>query len=65
MTNYFQKTIELNGSNFMKNPLRSSAILNIENDDKFCFIRSILASLHSCNKSHPNRNSNDKKCFDE
>ena len=37
-------------------PLRSSAILIIENgDDKYCLVWSILASLHSCNNSHPNR----------
>ena len=37
MTVYFYKTVELNGSNFIKIPLRSSAILNIENNDKYCF----------------------------
>ena len=55
MTIYFYKTGELNGSNYVKLPLRSNSILNIENYDKFCFIWSILASLHPCNNNHPNR----------
>ena len=45
--------------------MRSNAILNIENNDKYCFIWSILASLHHCNNNHPNRFSNYKQCFDE
>ena len=36
----------------------SSAILKTENDDKYCFIWSILASLHPCNIHHPERVSN-------
>ena len=35
---YFCKTGELNGSNYVKIPLRSNAILNIENNDKYCFL---------------------------
>ena len=38
--------------------MRSSDILNIENDDKYCFICSILATLHPCGDSHPNTVSN-------
>ena len=34
MTVYFYKTGELNASNFVKFPLRSNAVLNIENNDK-------------------------------
>ena len=37
MTVCFYKTNELNGSNYIKIPLRSNAILNIENNDKYCF----------------------------
>ena len=37
----------MNGSSYIKYPLRSSAILNIQNNDKECFIWSILAHLHS------------------
>ena len=58
MTIYFLKTGELNGSNCVKLPLRSNAILNIEINDKYCFIWSILASVHPCNINHPNRVSN-------
>ena len=35
MTVYFYKTSELNGSNYVKISLRSNAILNIENIDKY------------------------------
>ena len=65
MTLYFYKTGELKGSNYIKVPLRSNAILNIENNDKYCFIRSMLASLHPCNNNHPNRFSSYKHYFDE
>ena len=65
MTIYFYKTTEMNGSNYIKIPLRSNAILNIENNDKYCFIWSILASLYPCNNNHPNRVSNYKQYFDE
>ena len=60
---YFYKTGELNGSNYVQIPLRSNAILNIENNGKYCFIWSILASLHPCNNNHPNRVSNYKQYF--
>ena len=58
MTIYFNKTGEMNGSNYVKIPLRSNAILNYENNDKYCLIWSILACLHPCNNNHPNRVSN-------
>ena len=45
--------------------MRSYAILNIENNDKYCFLWSILASLHPSNNNHPNRVSNYKQYFDE
>ena len=51
----FYKTTELNGTSYAKIPLRSSAILNIQNNDKYCFIWSILASLHPCENTHPSR----------
>ena len=38
MTVYFYKTGELNVLNYVKIPLRSNAILSIENKDKYCFI---------------------------
>ena len=65
MTIYFYKTTEMNGSNYIKIPLRSNAILNIENYDKYCFLWSILASLYLCNNNHSNRVSNYKQYFNE
>ena len=65
MTIYFYKPGELKGSNYVKIPLRSNAILKFENNDKYCFIWSILARLHSCDNNHPNRVSNNKQYFDE
>ena len=65
MTIYFYETIELNGSNYVKIPLRSSAILNVENNDKYCFLWSIMAYLRPCNNNHPNRVSNYKPYFNE
>ena len=50
----FYKSGELNGSSYVKIPLRS-ALLNIKNDDKYCFFWSILASLHPCENGNPNR----------
>ena len=65
MTVYFYETGELNGSKYVKIPLRSNAILKIENIDKYCILWSILASLHPCNINHPNRVSNYKQYFNE
>ena len=65
MTIYFYKTNGMNGSNFIKIPLRSNALLNIENNDKYCFLWSVIASLYPCNNNHPNRVSNYKQYFDE
>ena len=53
MTIYFYKTGEINGSSYVKIPLRSSAIQNVKNDDKYCFIWSLLAKLHPCNNNAP------------
>ena len=38
MTIYFYQTGIMNGSNCIKNPFRSNAILNIENNENYCFI---------------------------
>ena len=65
MTVYFYNTGEMNGSNYVKIPLRSNAILNNENIDKYCFIWSILASLYPCNNNHPDRVWNYKENFNE
>ena len=55
----------MNGSNYDKIPLRSNAILNIENNDKYCFIWSILANHYPCSKNHPNRVSSYKQYLNE
>ena len=65
MTLYFYKIGDLNGSSYVKIPLRSNAVLNIENIDKFCFLWSILAYLHPSFINHPNRVSKYKQCFNE
>ena len=61
----FYKTTELNGSSYVKIPLRSNAILNIQNIDKYCFIWSILASLYPCENTHPSRVNNYLQYFNE
>ena len=65
MTVHFCETVELKGSDYVKIPLRSNAILNIENNDKYCFLWSILAYIHRCNNIHPNRVSNYRQYFGE
>ena len=54
----FYRTGELNGSIYVKPPLRFSALISIKNDDKYSFIRSILAKLHPCEKDNLNGVSN-------
>ena len=49
LTVYFYKTGELKVSKYVKFPLRSNAFLNIQNNDKNCFLWSISAFLHPCN----------------
>ena len=61
----FYKTEELNGSSYVKNPSRSNTLLNIKNNDEYCFIWSILAGLHPCENDHPNRVSNYIQYFNE
>ena len=65
MTIYFYKTVELNGSNYVKIPLRANAFLNVENIDKYCFLWSIIAYLHPCNNNHLNRVTNFRQYFNE
>ena len=54
----FYKTGDLNGSSYVKLLLRSSALISIKNDDKYCFLWSILAYIRPCEKYHVNRVSN-------
>ena len=65
MTISFYNTGNMDGSSYVKILLRSSAILNIKSDDKYCFLRSILAKLHPCENSHPDRVSNYEPHFNE
>ena len=65
MTISFYKTGEMNGLRYVKSPLRSSAILNNENNDKYCFLWSVLTYLHPCNNNHSNRVSNYRQYFIE
>ena len=58
MTLCFYQTDILNGSNDIQIPLRSSAILRIEKDDKHCFLWIILVYFSPYNNNHPNRVSN-------
>ena len=41
MKKIFYKSGQLNRSSYVKIPIRSSALVNIENDDKYCFSWSI------------------------
>ena len=41
--------------------MRTNAVLNIENNDYYCFLWSILAYLHPCSNIHPNRVTNYKQ----
>ena len=59
------KTGELDGSSYVKIPLRSNALTNTKNIDKYCFVGSILASLRPCDNDHPNRVSNFNQYFIE
>ena len=65
MTISFYNTGNMNGSSYVKIPLRSSAILNIKNNDKYCFLWSILAYLHPCENNHSDRVTNYKPYFNE
>ena len=59
------KTGILNGSSYVKIPLRTNALINVKNNDEDCFIWSVLASLHPCENDHPNRVSNYRQYFNE
>ena len=61
---YNTDTDNMDGSSYVKIPLRSSAILYIKNDDKYCFLWSILAKIHPC-ENNSNIVSGYKKYFNE
>ena len=58
------KSGELKSSSYVKLPLRSSDLINIIIDDKYCFIWSIIANLHPC-YTKPYRTSNYEHFFNE
>ena len=62
-TIYIYKTDELTGSSYVKIPVRSSAILNVGNNDNYCFLWTTLAHLHPSENCHPNRVSNYREYF--
>ena len=43
---YFHKTNPINGMTCKKFPIRTNSVLNIQNNDTYCFLWSILASIH-------------------
>ena len=63
MTVYFCKIGKINGQTYVKTLLESNAILNNENNDKYCFLWSVLAYLQPFNKNHPNRVSHYRQYF--
>ena len=68
MTLIFFKTTELNGSIYVKIPMGFSAILNNQNDGKYCFLWSIPFLFHPVADSkngHPTRVFNYRQLFDE
>ena len=48
---YFHKTNPINGMTFKKFPIRINSILNIQNNDTYCFLWSILADFHPVNEN--------------
>ena len=65
MTKSYYNTGNMDGSNYVKIPLRSSAIVSIKNNDKYCFLWPILAKLHPCENSNPKKVSNYEPYFNE
>ena len=65
MDSRFYKTGELNGSNYVKTPLRTNQMSIIKNDVEYCFNWSTLSSLHPCNNDSLNRVSNYRQYFNE
>ena len=47
---YFHKTNVMNGMTYVKFPIRTNSILNVQNMDTYCFLWSILANIHPVNK---------------
>ena len=65
MTIRFHKTGEYKSSSYVEISVRSNATLNIENNDRYCFLWSTLAYSHPYENRHPSRVKNYKQNFDE
>ena len=63
MKKEFFKTGEINGSSYVKTPIRSTAILKMDINDKYSFQWSILPFIHPCENSHQSRVTNVKTIF--
>ena len=48
---YFHKTNPINGMTYVEFPIRTNAIINIQNNDTYCFLWSILACLYPVNEN--------------
>ena len=59
------KTVQMNRSSYFKFPLRFSVLINIKNDDKYCFVWSISAHRYPCSFNRPIRFSNYQQYSDE
>ena len=64
MTISYYNIGNMDGSSYVKIPSRSSAIVNNQNDDKYCFLWSILSKLHPC-ENNSNIVSSYRKYFNE
>ena len=47
---YFHKTNPINGMTYIEFPIGTNAVLNIQNNDTYCFLWSVLASIHPVSK---------------
>ena len=65
MTSFIQEISELNGLKYGKFPTQSSAKTTNENDDNYCFLRSILGQLDPRGNLIANRVSIYKQYFNE
>ena len=48
---YFHKTNVMNGLTYVKFPIRSNSVLNIQNTDTYCFLWCILANIHPVDRN--------------
>ena len=55
MTLFLYKTTAFNRLSYVRKLSRSSTLLSIENDDKYCFLMSIVASIQYCTNNQPLR----------